>query len=297
MPIRSTFAILALLGVLLAACAPGARVISPPTFTVDSAGSGFLRIDPPGIGDGTATFRLVLRAHNPNPIGLRLASLDGGLFVQDVRAAAVSFRGGLELRANDTSTLTIDVRVPLGAAPTLIDGLARLVGGQSLRYRVEAAVGVEVLGAVQTFPSFTLAQGEIERPLLLAAPEMTLVGGGVRFESLTSVVVTLEVGLANRGILGYRLSSPELRLLVGGAPAGTIALAGVEVPAAASSVASLTFRFNPLELGPALATQVQAASAGSAGLSFQLEGSLSLDAPGLANLSLGSGALLSDVLR
>lgn len=297
MPTRTIIAILAACGVLLAACAPGARVISPPTFSVDEAGSGFLRIDPPGIGDGTATFRLVLRAHNPNPIGLRLASLDGGLFVQDVRAATVSFRGGLELRPNDSSKLTIDVRVPLGAAPTLVDSLARLVGGHSLRYRVEAAVGVEVLGAVQSFPSFTLAQGEISRPLLLSAPEVTLAGGGVRFESLTSVVVTLDVGLANRGVVGYRLSSPELRLLVGGTQAAALALADVEVPAAGATLASLVFRFNPLELGPALATQVQAASAGSAGLSFQLHGALSLDAPGLANLSLGAGALLTDVLR
>ncbi len=297
MPKRTALAILLALCALIAACAPGARVIAPPTFTIDASSSGFVRIDPPGVGDGTATFRLAMQAHNPNPVALKLASLDGGLFVQDVRAATVSFRGGLELRANGSSPVTIDVRVPLGAAPSLLDSIGRLIAGQSVRYRVDASVGVELLGTVQSFPAFTLAQGELTRPLLLSAPTVTLAGGSVRFDSVTSVAIGLDLALANQGIVGYRLSSPELRLRVAGVDAATVGLGAVEVPAAGAATASLVFRFNPLALGPALATQVQAASAGSSGLGFELVGSFSLEAPGLASLALQSATLLSDVLR
>lgn len=297
MPKRTALAILLALCALIAACAPGARVIAPPTFTIDAANSGFVRIDPAGIGDGTATFRLALHVHNPNPVSFKLASLDGGLFVQDVRAASISFRGGLEVRANGSSPFTIDVRVPLGAAPALVDSIARLISAQSVRYRVDAAVGVELLGAVQSFPSFTLAQGELTRPLLLTAPTIALAGGSVRFESLTSVAISIDLALANQGIVGYRLSSPELRLRVAGVDAATARLTTVEVPAAGASMASLVFRFNPLTLGPALATQVQAASAGTAGLGFDLIGGFNLEAPGLASLALQSSTLLSDVLR
>lgn len=296
MPRTTVFAFLSVLAVLLAACAPGATVVSPPTFSLVAGSSGFVRVDPPGVGDGTALFRLALVANNPNPVGLRLASLDGGLFIREVRAATVSFRGGLELRANGSAPVTIDVRVPLGAAPSLLDSLARLVGGQAVGYRVEAAVGVELFGAVQRFPSFVLAQGELSGPLALSAPAVRLSGGGVRFESLTSVALTVDLELDNPGILGYRLSSDGLHLKVGGADAAVLALSPLEVPAMSAASASLVFRFNPLELGPAIATQVQAASAG-AGLGFELLGALTLEAPGLGRLTLGSATLVADVLR
>src|SRR5690606_21794615 len=142
---------------LLGACAPGARMLSAPTFAVDQGGSGFVRIDPPGVGDGSALFRVALRVTNPNPFGLKLAALDGDLFFNDTRAAALSFRGGLELPASGRAPLLRDGRVPLGAAPALLESIAGLVGGSSVRYRLDAAVAVDLLGTVQSFPRFTLA--------------------------------------------------------------------------------------------------------------------------------------------
>src|SRR5690606_34383313 len=84
---------------------------------------------------------------------------------------------------------------------------------------------------------------------------------------------------------------------VGGADAATASLGTTDVPAQGSATATLTFRFDPLTLGPALAAQVQAASAGVGTLSFALVGGWSLDAPGLAGLVLEPANLLQEALR
>jgi LEA14-like dessication related protein len=285
------------IAVILSACAPGARMLSAPTFAVDQAGSGFVRIDPPGVGDGSALFRVALRVTNPNPFGLKLAALDGDLFFNDARAAALSFRGGLDVPANGTAPLLLDVRVPLGAAPALLQSIASLVGGSSVRYRLESAVSVDLLGTVQRFPHFTLATGELSNPLVLSAPRLTLVSGSLRFESVSSVALSLELSVTNPGIVGYRVSAPSLVLRVGGADAATASLGATDVPALGSATTSLTFRFDPLSLGTAVATQVQAASAGVGTVSFALVGGWSLDAPGLAGLSLEPSTLLQEALR
>ena len=283
--------------VLLCACAPGARMLAAPTFTIDQAASGFVRIDPPGVGDGSALFRVALRVTNPNPFGLKLAALDGDLFIDDARAAALSFRGGLDLPGSGTTQLLLDVRVPLGAAPALLETIAGLVGGSPVRYRLDSAVAVDLLGTVQSFPRFTLASGELTNPLMISAPRLALVGSSLRFESVSSVVLVLELSVTNPGIIGYRVSSPAVVLRVAGADAATAGLAATDVPAMGASTTTLTFRFDPLALGPALAAQVQAASAGVGGLSFALVGGWSLDAPGLAGLALEPANLLQDALR
>lgn len=279
------------------ACAPGARVVSPPTFRLDAAASGFVSIDPPGVGDGTALFRVALIAENPNPIGVKLASLDGSLFFREVRAAAVSFRGGIDLPGYGSAQLLLDVRVPLGAAPALLDALAALVGGSPVRYRVEAAVGIELLGTVQRFPSFTLAQGELSSPLVLVAPRLSLVASTLRFEAVNRVSLRLELDVFNAGVVGYLLRSPQISLLVGGAEAASVALAPTAVPATGAGSAILTFSFDPLRLGPALVAQIQAASAGAAGLSISLSGAWSLEAPGLASLNLNPATVLQEIVR
>lgn len=286
-----------LLVLVLGACAPGARMLAAPTFAIDPAGSGFVRIDPPGVGDGTALIRVNLRVTNPNPFGLKLAALDGDLFVNDTRAAALSFRGGLDVPANGTAPLLLDIRVPLGAAPVLLESLAGLIGGSPLRYRLDSAVAVDLLGTVQSFPRFTLARGELTNPLVLNAPRLELTGSSLRFESVSSVVLSLDLEVTNPGVIGYRVSAPDVVLRVAGATAGSAGLQTLEVPALGTARTSLTFRFDPLALGPALAAQVQAASAGAGGLSVGLTGGWSLDAPGLANLAFEPATLLQTSLR
>lgn len=272
-------------------------MLSAPTFSVDQANSGFVRVDPPGIGDGTAAFRLALRVHNPNPFALKLAALDGDLFFQDVRAAALSFRGGIDVPAGGDAPLLLDVKVPLGAAPVLLESIAGLVGGSGVRYRLEASVGVDLLGTTQRFPRFTLAQGQVDARLALSAPRLSLSGSELRFESVNSVVLALDLAIQNPGVLGYRLSAPELVLRVAGQEAASASLSGAEVPAGGNAVARVSFRFDPLRLGAALAAQVQAAAAGAGGLSIALDGAWNLEAPGIASLALQPARVLEAVAR
>lgn len=294
----STLAALALmLLALLPACAPGAAVLSPPTFQLDAARSGFVSIDPPGVGDGAALFRLALTVGNPNPVAVRLAGLDGDLFLRETRAASASFRGGIDLPPNASAPLILDVKVPLGAAPLLLDAIGNYVAGNAVPYRFDAAVTVDVFGAPQRFPAFTLARGELTGGAGLAAPRLTLTGSELRFEALNRVVVALTAELANPGIIGYLVEVPRLVLGVGGAEAATAALAQVGVAAGGRSEVTLTFRFDPTALGAALVAQVQAASAGVGGLSVQLAGAWRLEAPGIVTTALESTTLLRDVLR
>src|SRR5690606_20331828 len=106
-----------------------------------------------------------------------------------------------------------------------------------------------------------------------------------------------ELSITNPGIVGYRVSAPAVVLRVGGADAATASITATDAPAMSAGTTTLTFRFDPLALGPALATQVQAASAGIGTLSFALVGGWSLEAPGLAGLVLEPANLLQDALR
>lgn len=282
---------------LLVACAPGAAVLAPPTFQLDAARSGFVTVDPPGVGDGTALFRLALTVVNPNPVNFKLAGLDGDLFLRDARVASTSFRGAVQVAANKSSPLLLDVKVPLGAAPAVLDSIANLVAGNAVPYRFDAAVTIDVLGAPQRFPSFTLARGELARSQGLVAPRLSLRESELRFEAIDQVAVTLRGELANPGTIGYLAQVPELVLNVAGAQAAVASLGAVAVPGGATVPVTLTFRFRPLALGAAVAAQVQAASAGVGGLSVQLSGGWRLEAPGIATTSLEPTALLRDVLK
>ena len=63
-------AILGLLSLVLSACLPGAvPLLETPTFRLISAGSGLVRLDPPGVGSGAAVFRFNLEADIPPPLG------------------------------------------------------------------------------------------------------------------------------------------------------------------------------------------------------------------------------------
>jgi len=289
--------LVAALAAVLSACVPTANVLSVPTFTVDASRSGFVRIDPPGIGNGSALFRLALEVNNPNAIGVKLAGLDGALFLRNARAATATFRGGVDVPARGSAPLVLDVTVPLGAAPALLDTIAGFVAGGATPYRLDAAVTLDIFGAPQRFPDFTLVSGDLAAPPRLQAPQIQLVGGSMRFESVNSVAVTLDVEVANPGIIGFRASAPQLTFAVAGAQAATGSLRPLELPAGGSAVSTLTFRFDPLALGAALAAQVQAASAGAGGLSIGLSGGWTLEAPGIATLALEPTALLNSVLR
>ena len=213
-PVAAVLAVL-----VLAACAPGARMLSAPTFSLDASRSGFVRIDPPGIGEGTASFRIALRVENPNPFALKLAALDGDLFFQDVRAAALSFRGGIDLPAAGSAPLILDVRVPLGAAPALLDTIAGLVAALA---RKTADLGLTGYGARAAAIANSIAeqyivvQTEAKRDDIVAASELLSVRVADlenRYNIAEEAVRMAQLELAMAAEYGSAMIGPQLEVL------------------------------------------------------------------------------------
>jgi len=206
-------AILVTLALVLSACVPGAvPLLEAPTFRLMSAGSGLVRLDPPGVGSGAAVFRFNLEVFNPNPFGLTLDRIDFDLAVNGRRAASSSFAGGLALAPRGSSPLTLEVAVPLATGLGLLSDLARLIAGEPTTYALQGVVTVDLLGVRQRLPAVTLASGTISQPLVLAAPRVSfsLEQSGLRELSLTRAVVELAFTLENPSPLGYLFRAPEL---------------------------------------------------------------------------------------
>jgi hypothetical protein len=92
---------------------------------------------------GGATVRLWATVTNPNPFGFTLATVRGGLFLQDGRAADLDLPLGLPLSAGATTTFPIDFAISFADLPGLTDAIRRAVNGQPLDYRFDGTVGVD----------------------------------------------------------------------------------------------------------------------------------------------------------
>src|SRR4051795_10020511 len=107
-------ALLAGLLPLLSGCATLAQLgIQAPQFTVDGSQQPQLRLVGPSFGhpQGGAALRLYARVRNPNPIGITLARLAGGLQLEGRSAAQVDFPLGVPLRAASESVVPLDITV------------------------------------------------------------------------------------------------------------------------------------------------------------------------------------------
>jgi len=292
--------LLALLPLAITACAPGTQpLISAPTFTVIDAGTGFQHVDPPGVGSGAAVFDVHLRVHNPNPIGLTLASLDGDLYLGGRLAASTTFRGGVDLPAQGSGDLVMRVSVPLAQAPEFVGILARLIGGGATRYRLDASAGVDVFGTLQRFPRVTVAHGSVGWGAPWRAPTLRLASEGatLHVDSLSHVVLRVPATLHNPAPLGYVLRAPSLQLALGGSDVATAALGRVAAPAGATVPLTLSFVFDPLKVGPSLAAKIQGARGGVGALAFRVSGPLSLTAPGIGSHQVADHDLLDGTVR
>lgn len=277
-------AIVVLLLLLVTSCVPGASVVSPLDFRLRSEGSGLLRLEPPGVGSGAAVIRLELDVHNPNPFGVDLAGLDGDLFIGGSRVASSRFVDGLAVPAQGSGRLTLDIEASLADAPHLVGQMARLVAGEAVAYRLDGTVRLEVLGTPQSFPSVTVARGELDPPGPLRPPTVRFdaASSGVRLSGLRAQI---EVGLEieNPLPLGYYARGPELRLLLDGRPVGRASLPATPVPAMSTTHAVLQVEAGVAELGAALLSRLQG---GSSGLQLAVDGRLTFELPGVADASM-----------
>jgi LEA14-like dessication related protein len=286
---RRSLLLLTLL-VPLSACAPAVTtLVSPPTFRVVEAETSLLRIEPAGVGSGAALVHLELEAHNPNPFAIQLAGLDGDLFLAGQRAAGSSFREGVALPANGRSRLGLDVEVPVQGAQQLLTQFARLVAGEAVAYRMDATVSVDVLGALQRFPSLTVAQGELRLPGGLQPPTVRLdtANSSIRL-SVLSVQVDVGLIVDNPLPIGYFVRAPEVSLRLDGNHVGRASLPRTPVAASSISGTVLRFELGLADVGAAMMTRLQG---GAGGMRIGLGGDLAVEIPGVVSLSRSLGGV------
>ena len=119
---------------------------------------------PPGPGrpSGGAAVRLFARVTNPNPVGITLSTLAGGLELQGRQAARVDFPLGVPLQAGGQQVVPLDITVNFDDIPTIGSVLLRAVTGQSIAYRLNGTVGVNAgLLGQPTFGPMTLLEGNV----------------------------------------------------------------------------------------------------------------------------------------
>lgn len=152
------------LSVALGACASLGQLIQPPTFTAASNQDAQVRLLGPGSGRplGGIGVRLYARVRNPNAFGLTLTTLNGDLFLDGQRTAAVDLPLGLPMRAAQDTVLPIDVNISFADIPNIVTTLRNALTRNTVDYRLDGTFGVDA-GAFGT-PSFgpqTLFGGEM----------------------------------------------------------------------------------------------------------------------------------------
>jgi LEA14-like dessication related protein len=274
----------------LAACAPAAeRSFGPPTFRIVPEASGLVRFDPPGIGAGGAVFRLVLEVQNPNPVAVRLASLETDVAVGGVPIGSTSLPGGLELPGRGASRVTLEVAVPAERVPALAGVLVDVVTGRTVTYRVDGVVGIDVLGSVQRFPRVTLVQGSFAQDLALRAPDVSIDRGATGVRSVAFDQITLDVGfrVRNPNPVGVIVRAPEARLRLGDRDVALIQLVPEPIPALSETTLVQRVVVNPVALGAALVRQLQILVAGGrASVELAVVGAWELEVPGIQTFRL-----------
>lgn len=141
---------------LLAGCAGLALqdLITPPQFSSAPDQTSRIRLLPPSADRpyGGAELRLWTRVENPNRFGLTLTGIEGSLFLEDERAAAVDLPLGLPLRALGDTIIPMDLSVSFADLPGIAETVGQVVSGSSFNYRIDGTFGVDA-GALGQ-PSF-----------------------------------------------------------------------------------------------------------------------------------------------
>ena len=136
--------------------------IQAPQFRVDGGQQAQLRLVGPSPGRplGGASVRLFARVSNPNPIGITLATLAGGLQLEGRNAARVDFPLGVPLQPGGETMIPLDITIDFNDIPGLADVLLRAASGRAVNYRLNGTVGVDAgLLGQPTFGPTTLLEG------------------------------------------------------------------------------------------------------------------------------------------
>lgn len=150
--------------VALGACATLGQLIQPPTFSAANTQDAQVRLLGPGAGHplGGIGVRLFARVTNPNAFGLTLTTLNGNLFLDGQRTAAVDLPLGLPMRAAQDTILPIDINVSFADVPNIVTTLRNALTRNTIGYRLDGTFGVDA-GAfgTPTFGPQTLFGGDV----------------------------------------------------------------------------------------------------------------------------------------
>ena len=139
-------------------------LVQAPRFEQEPGRQAEIRILGPSgsLPSGGAGVRLWTRVTNPNPFGLTLGTLRGTLHLEDSRAADVDFPLGLPLRAQQETTVPIDLSISFADLPGLANVVRRAVSRQPLTYHLQGTIGVDAGQLGQpTFGPMTILRGEL----------------------------------------------------------------------------------------------------------------------------------------
>ena len=283
---------------VLPSCLPRASSVERPTFRPLPESLTLVQLDPPGVGSGTATFRLEVEVGNPNTFALALSNLDFTLFLDGKRAAQGSSSEEVDLPPMGMRRLTLNVTVPLDEAPGVLGDMARLVTGEPIPYRLEGAATVGAFGFSRQLDAVTLAEGRVEPPAALTAPTFRYLpeASGLRELNLNRAVIAVGLELTNPTPFGYLFSAPAITLTLQGRSVAEASLLAQPVPAFSSTSVTLVFELRPATLGASL-VEVLAGLASSGGVELALSSGFSLELPGMFTRDFRVERLLDAVLR
>jgi hypothetical protein len=152
---------------VMPACAslgPLSRIIQPPRFAEAENQPAEIRLVGPGTDHplGGAVVRLWTRIDNPNPFGLRLATLRTTLLLEGTRAATGDFPLGLPLGPREHSIIPLDLSISFADLPALSRIVRGAAGGQPVGYQLDGTIGVDAGALGQpSFGPMTLFRGEM----------------------------------------------------------------------------------------------------------------------------------------
>lgn len=148
----------------LSGCAILPEVIQPPQFDHVTEPHSEIRVFGPRqhYPLGGAILRIWTRVHNPNPLSVRVTSIDGALFLEGIRAAGVDLPLGVPLLAGRDTIIPLDFDIGFADVPDLAQVALRAATGREFEYRIDGTVGVDA-GALgePVFGPLTLLRGEV----------------------------------------------------------------------------------------------------------------------------------------
>jgi len=292
---------------LLGGCAVVApeRVVGNLEFELVAEGSGFRRLDLPGVAGGSpaATLRIRTRASNPNPVGVRLAGLDFDLYVNGTRAGSGSFTGGVDLPPRGQTVLDLEVTTSLEEGGRLVADLAEAARGQRTAYRLVGTVSLAAgrLGNPR-FGPLTIVSGTLSSPLKVVFPTFRLDADGSKITELKLpdpvsghpglVRVRFLVLVENLGALGYSFTGTTLHLAIAGVDVARAGFPpGAGVRSYSTSTVEVVFDFPLRNLGLGVIGVFRSAARGEP-VQAVVRGSLTLDSGSVGRFPLPDRELI-----